>query len=68
MVLTEYESPQPAAQVVEATPQPFGSLGQPVGTYEKSQQQNHAAVLGIARYEARHGKAFAGLLKRYFGK
>ncbi|MBR7082725.1 MAG: NADH peroxidase, partial [Clostridia bacterium] len=28
----------------------------------------HDTVHEIARDEARHGKAFAGLLKRYFGK
>ena len=28
----------------------------------------HDTVHGMARDEARHGKAFAGLLKRYFGK
>ena len=28
----------------------------------------HDTVHEMARYEARHGKAFAGLLKRYFGK
>ena len=27
----------------------------------------HDAVHEMARDEARHGKAFAGLLKRYFG-
>ena len=28
----------------------------------------HDTVHEMARDEARHGKAFAGLLKRYFGK
>ena len=28
----------------------------------------HDAIHEMARDEARHGKAFAGLLKRYFGK
>ena len=28
----------------------------------------HDSVHEMARDEARHGKAFAGLLKRYFGK
>ena len=28
----------------------------------------HDTVHDMARDEARHGKAFAGLLKRYFGK
>ena len=31
-------------------------------------RQIHDTVHEMARDEARHGKAFAGLLKRYFGK
>jgi len=31
-------------------------------------KRNNRTVHEMARDEARHGKAFAGLLKRYFGK
>ena len=38
---------------------------------KKAKEQNldaiHDTVHEMARDEARHGKAFAGLLKRYFG-
>ena len=42
------------------------------GKFKLAKQYNldaiHDTVHEMARDEARHGKAFAGLLKRYFGK
>ena len=64
------------------TAQPFGNLemrveaenGATAGKFELAKlakQYNldaiHDTVHEMARDEARHGKAFAGLLKRYFG-
>ena len=46
--------------------------GATVGKFELAKAQNldaiHDTVHEMAKDEARHGKAFAGLLERYFGK
>jgi rubrerythrin len=34
---------------------------------QSKKRKSHDTVHEMARDEARHGKAFAGLLKRYFG-
>ena len=66
-------SPTPPRRILKCALKPRTAQPQERPTLQSAQRllnldAIHDTVHEMARDEARHGKAFAGLLKRYFGK
>ena len=51
----------------ETVPLLYQRCSKDAGKYKDSQRVSEGDAYEMARDEARHGKAFEGLLKRYFG-